>query len=75
MKLATVIALAVAAVVIVAFLVRGIARRLRLLRRIERAEAAVAVAIADGRLSAATGEAALQHLEGLRRACGWRGEG
>jgi hypothetical protein len=73
--LATEIALTVAAVAIVAVVVRGLARRLRLLRQIERAEAAVAGAVADGRLSTATGEAALQHLEGLRRACGWRGEG
>jgi len=38
-------------------------------RRLEKCEADVAAAIADGRLARATGEALLQHLEGVRREC------
>lgn len=53
--------------------VRGFVRRLRRVHRLDRAEARVSEAMADGRLTAAAGEALLQHLEGLRRACaGWR---
>ncbi len=74
MNLALVVAVAVAVVTVGAIVMRGLVRRFRLLRRLDRAEAAVAEAIADGRLAVATGEAALQHLEGLRRACVWRGE-
>jgi hypothetical protein len=44
-----------------------ILRRLRRVRRVERAEASVARSLAEGRLSRATGEVLLQHLEGLRR--------
>jgi hypothetical protein len=44
-----------------------IRRRLRRVRRLENAEASVAHSLAEGRLSRATGEALLQHLEGLRR--------
>ncbi len=44
-------------------------RRLRRVRRLEDSEASVAKAVADGRLPRTTGEALLQHLEGLRREC------
>jgi hypothetical protein len=37
------------------------------LRRLERAKSEVAEAVEGGRLARATGEALLQHLEGLRR--------
>lgn len=52
-----------------AFLGRQILRRARRIRRLERAEAETAAAIEDGRLPRETGEAMLQHLEGLRREC------
>lgn len=47
----------------------------RLQRRLARAAAEVAAAMADGRVPRATGEALLQHLEGLRRerTAAWRG--
>jgi hypothetical protein len=55
------------------FFVRGFVRRFRRLRRIDRAEEKVSEAMADGRLANAVGEALLQHLDGLRRACArWR---
>ena len=64
-----------AAVAVGALVFRGLVRRLRLLRRLERAESVVADAMADGRLATSTGEALLQHLDGLRRACVRGGEG
>jgi hypothetical protein len=48
---------------------RMLVRRARRLRSIRRAEGMIEGAVADGRLGTATGEAVLQHLEGLRRAC------
>ena len=69
MKTALLMAIALAAVVVGALIVRGLIRRLRLLRRLDRAEGEVAEAMADGRLATPTGEALLQHLDGLRRAC------
>ncbi len=42
-------------------------RRRRRVRRLAESEASVAKSVADGRLSRATGEVLLQHLEGLRR--------
>ena len=55
------------------FMLRAFVRRLRRLRRLERAELRVSEAMADGRLATAAGEAVLQHLDGLRRACArWR---
>lgn len=48
---------------------RPILRRRRLVRRLLRSEASVAKAVSDGRVSKATGEMLLQHLEGLRREC------
>ena len=44
-------------------------RRTRRLRRIESAEIEVVGALDDGRLARQTGEALLQHLDGLRREC------
>jgi hypothetical protein len=60
--LAGVVAAAAAAAFAVPFL-----RRRRRVRRLEHAEEGVAKSLADGRLSRATGEVLLQHLEGLRR--------
>ena len=54
---------------------RPYARRWRWRRRLIQAEGEVAAAMADGRLQRATGEAMLQHLEGLRRQCTRNGEG
>jgi len=62
--LAGVAAAGVAAAIAVVFL-----RRRRRVRRLEDSEAGVAKSVADGRLPRATGEALLQHLEGLRREC------
>jgi len=75
MRIELVVAISLVAMVIGALILRGLVRRFRRLRRLERAEAGVAKAMADGRLSAATGEALLQHLDGLRRACVRGGEG
>jgi hypothetical protein len=49
-----------------------ILRRQRRVRRLEQSEAEVAKAVADGRVPRASGEALLQHLEGLRRECSGR---
>ena len=69
----------VVAVVLVAMVVglafRWFVRRFRRLRRLERATVGVSRAMDDGRLTAATGEALLQHLDGLRRACSRGREG
>jgi len=55
------------------FVFRALVRRFRRLRRLGRAEERVSEAMADGRLASAAGEAVLQHLDGLRRACArWR---
>jgi hypothetical protein len=55
------------------FVLRAFVRRYRRLRRLDRAEERVSEAMADGRLATAAGEAVLQHLDGLRRACArWR---
>ena len=59
----------VAAAAAVAALAVPFLRRRRRVRRLENSEASVAKAVADGRLPRATGEALLQHLEGLRREC------
>jgi hypothetical protein len=54
-------------------ILRTLVRRFRRLRRLDRAEKRVSEAMADGRLATAAGEAVLQHLDGLRRACArWR---
>ena len=44
-------------------------RRRRRIRLLENAEFEVSAALDDGRLARGTGEALLQHLEGLRREC------
>jgi hypothetical protein len=75
MKTALLVAIAVAVVAVGAWIARGMVRRMRLLRRLDRAEVVVAEALADGRLTTLTGEALLQHLDGLRRACVRGGEG
>ena len=75
MRIELFVALSSVALVILALVLRGLVRRFRRLRRLERAEVGVAEAMADGRLSATTGEALLQHLDGLRRACVRGGEG
>jgi hypothetical protein len=70
--------LTVAGVVIVALCAAWSAwtvrRRRRRVRRLETSESSVAKAMADGRLPRATGEALLQHLEGLRRECSGKNE-
>ena len=58
-----------------ALVLRWLVRRFRRIRRLERAAAGVSGAMADGRLAATTGEALLQHLDGLRRACSRGREG
>lgn len=71
----TALATAVILVVLAAgiFVFRSLVWRFRRLRRLDRAEESVSEAMADGRLAAAAGEALLQHLDGLRRACArWR---
>jgi len=73
MSPALTIAAAAAALVTGILILRASVRRFRRLRRIDRAEEHVAEAMADGRLTTAAGEALLQHLDGLRRACArWR---
>lgn len=69
-------ALLVAGAVAAAAVLRAPLRRWRTVRHLERAESEVAEAVEGGRLARATGEALLQHLEGLRRSiAGGRGEG
>jgi hypothetical protein len=74
LKTALVAAAASVLIVLVTLILGHLLRRIRLARRLERAEGRVEEAMADGRLAAATGEALMQHLDGLRRACVWRGE-
>jgi HAMP domain-containing protein len=68
-------AMALLATIVGFFVLRWFVRRIRRLRRLDRAEAGVSRAMADGRLNAPAGQALLQHLDGLRRACsrGWDG--
>jgi hypothetical protein len=75
MKTALLVAVVVVVAVVGALIARGLIKRLRLVRRLDRAEGVVAEAMADGRLATPTGEALLQHLDGLRRACVRGGEG
>jgi hypothetical protein len=71
--MALIVAMVSAAMVVGMLILRGIVRRYRRLHRLERAAESVTEAMADGRLTAAAGEALLQHLDGLRRACvRWR---
>jgi len=75
MRTEFVLAMALVAMVVGALVLRRLVRRSRRIRRLERAAAAASGAMADGRLAAITGEALMQHLDGLRRACsrGWEG--
>jgi hypothetical protein len=67
--------LAVAVSVVVAGAVlRPLFRRRRWCRQLLAAGSEVQAAMADGRIAADTGEALLQHLEGLRRECRSRRE-
>ena len=52
-----------------AVIVRKRIRCRRRIRLLENAEFEVSAALDDGRLARGTGEALLQHLEGLRREC------
>jgi HAMP domain-containing protein len=63
------------AMVVGVLALRWLVRRFRRLRRLDRAAVGVSTAMADGRLTATTGEALLQHLDGLRRACSRGREG
>jgi type II secretory pathway pseudopilin PulG len=74
MRAEIVVAMVLVAIV-AGFAVRWLVRRYRRLRRLEKATGAVSRAMADGRLAAGTGEALLQHLDGLRRACSRGREG
>ena len=74
MRTELVVAMVLVAIVL-GLALRWFVRRFRRLRRLERATGAVSMAMADGRLAAGTGEALLQHLDGLRRACSWGREG
>jgi hypothetical protein len=75
MRIEPVVAVALVAIVIGFLALRWLVRRFRRLRRLERATVGVSRAMADGRLSATTGEALLQHIDGLRRACSWGRDG
>jgi hypothetical protein len=75
MRTEPVVAAALVAIVLGLLALRWLVRRFRRLRRLERATVGVSRAMADGRLSATTGEALLQHIDGLRRACSWGRDG
>ena len=75
MRTELVVAMVLVAMVGGALALRWLVRRFRRLRRLERAAAGVSGAMADGRLAATTGEALLQHLDGLLRACSRGREG
>jgi Flp pilus assembly protein TadB len=75
MRAELVVAMVLVAMVVGALVLLWLVRRFRRLRRLERATVGVSRAMDDGRLSAATGEALLQHLDGLRRACSRGREG
>jgi hypothetical protein len=73
MSTALIVVTVFAVVLMALFVFRRVVRRYRRFRRIELAERKVSEAVADGRLPHAPGEALLQHLDGLRRACArWR---
>jgi len=75
MRTELVVAVVLVAVVVGVLAFRWLVRRFRRLRRLDRATVGVSRAMDDGRLAAATGEALLQHLDGLRRACSRGREG
>jgi len=74
MKFLALVVLLVAAAAVAAVVGRRLVRRHRWVRRLERSEFGVEAGVAEGRLAAATGEALMQRLEGLRRECS-RGAG
>jgi len=74
MKVVVLMIVLVAAAAVGGEIFRRAIRRHRWTRRLEKAEVGVAAAVADGRMLAVTGEALLQHLEGLRRVCSGAGE-
>jgi hypothetical protein len=67
MKFLAMAVLLVAASAVAAAVGRRVVRRHRWVRRLERSELGVETGVAEGRLAADTGEALMQHLEGLRR--------
>ena len=69
MRIELVVAILAIALAFGAIILRGLVRRIRRSRRLDRAQTGVEKAMADGRLAASTGEALMQHLDGLRRAC------
>ncbi len=69
------IAMVVVAHLLGALVLRWLVRRFRRIRRLECATVSISRAMADGRLAATTGEALMQHLDGLRRACSRGREG
>jgi hypothetical protein len=75
MKVVVLAVVLVVAAAVGGAIVRRVIRRYRRIRLLARAEDSVAAAVSDGRMSTATGQALLQHLEGLRRICSGRGEG
>jgi HAMP domain-containing protein len=75
MRTEPVVAVALVAMVVGFLALRLLVRRFRRLRRLERATVGVSRAMADGRLTTTSGEALLQHIDGLRRACSWGRDG
>jgi len=67
MKLLMMVGLLAAGSAIAAVVGRRVVRRHRWIRLLERSELGVEAGVAEGRLAADTGEALMQHLEGLRR--------
>jgi hypothetical protein len=74
MKLLMMAVLLVAGSAVTAVVGRRLVRRHRWVRRLEQSAIGVEAGVAEGRLRATTGEALMQHLEGLRRECS-RGTG
>ena len=67
MKLLMMAVLLAAGSAVAAVVGRRVVRRHLWVRRLERSELGVETGVAEGRLAADTGEALMQHLEGLRR--------
>ena len=75
MRAELVVAMVLVAMVVGALVLLWLVRRFRRLRRLERATVGVSRAMDDGRLTAATGEALLQHLRREARIVGKEQEG
>ena len=75
MRTELVVAMVLVAHLLGALVLRWLVCRFRRIRRLERATVGVTRAMADGRLAATTGEALMQHLDGLRRTCSRGREG